>query len=1256
MLKKIFNTLLILLTISLVNGRNLFPRRILAEKEIQLNAVPHLKFNDDSKWEFEVGYASTQELTKDSTEYLSILFKGEASKAACKVSSSSKLKCTVDAESQTKADLVQLNHELSEGATIKFNNVNEITDMPIETTLNYQDSYTLTYNQDGDKKWKFKIKLMETDVLPENSHVNVDVFFSSTKAIVVDCEYKQHFLYCESSASHAATFLFQVSPIKISGTVEWENIIANMTIPLYSSLDIYSGGTDLELIDGKWNYVLTCRGAQLGDVSTLITLNSKIVKKADNKEYYYLTRCYSKGSEQATLFNCIVEGDNHEITDLVFVSPKDDINDISVVWNTKLTSDDVVIRKAELTFLNTYDLEYSNRQWNFKIAVKDDENLPENAKVNVDILLGSNNGVTTATCSFKNHILTCVSSESISTMLKLQVEKEKGSVIWNGIKEKRIPIPLIYSSLTFKGASGLFFTDKWNFLIKAYYSSSSTSSPPVNSTVTIDIIQNNEETNATCVIGRVNSIGYIHCVSNEPEQKASDTVKINPEKIFGSLDWKEGLNDLNNNILLASEVTVASEDKFTFYDANNMYFSGGKWHFNIQGKSTESQNTFGIYKVDIKIKRSTGETENGIAKCFLYTDNESSDLKMICSCDYTNQNKDDLIKIAYDKTESSTIKWKSGITADYSITLNAALKFKNANNLKKGTSDYTFQINLEEDSEAILPIDSKLKVDVGLLDSKIAECSVNTKTLISCTVGSPGYEPNLKYYKSDKGSVIWKNENREDYVIILDSAKLELISANYLYFKEGKWHFQIKQKSVIIGTVLMDVSYGGEKTTAICTGIDKNLMNCYLNDQNQDKTKLVKLKKTQLSSSTMTWTNLDKDMDIPLKTELTLDQIGNLNVVDNDSGKTWAFDIFIKDKDIPENAFIIVDIYIVFPTKTVKTIANCYHKNKILKCEALPQDYNNNYYYLYLLKEKDPNTISSVTKWNNMEKVKALVSTDNIVLYNLDYNYATKITDENGQKTFYIELLKTTPLEVGKTASIDILIETEAKLSQCQVLTTTRLKCTIPSGEVITNKKVYISKASTTSSIIRWNNLEENQIITPIKLTYKRIYDINLVSEHEYKFNIEVSGTDLKNNLILPVEIYHIINGKKADATQTENKQFVPCKSSNNALICDWLSESTVINPVNDLIQLMLKESGEIIEWTNPGKYEVNPDSVTTDKQGDNPTTASDETKNNSDKKEEDNPSSPEDETENENKGNKVSFGSYLKFVKTYLIFILVLI
>lgn len=259
MLKNLLNLLLILLAISLVNGGNLFPKRILTEKQIQLNQASHLKFNDDSKWEFEIDYTSTEELTIDTTEYLSILFKGEASKAACKVSSNIKLICVVEAISQTKADLVQLNPELSEGATIKFNNLAETIDIPIETKLNYQDSYSLTYNQDEGNKWKFKVKLMETDILPENGLVSIDVFFYSDKAIVVDCKHKQHYLYCESSESHKTYYLFQISPIKISGTVEWENIIANMTIPLNSVLTGYSGGSDLELIDGRWNYVLSCQ-------------------------------------------------------------------------------------------------------------------------------------------------------------------------------------------------------------------------------------------------------------------------------------------------------------------------------------------------------------------------------------------------------------------------------------------------------------------------------------------------------------------------------------------------------------------------------------------------------------------------------------------------------------------------------------------------------------------------------------------------------------------------------------------------------------------------------------------------------------------------------------------------------------------------------------------------------------------------------------------------------------------------------------
>lgn len=382
-----------------------------------------------------------------------------------------------------------------------------------------------------------------------------------------------------------------------------------------------------------------------------------------------------------------------------------------------------------------------------------------------------------------------------------------------------------------------------------------------------------------------------------------------------------------------------------------------------------------------------------------------------------------------------------------------------------------------------------------------------------------------------------------------------------------------------------------------------------------------------------------------------------------DTEKTWEFDIFIKDNDIPENSFIIVDIIIIFPTKGIKSIANCYHENKVLKCQALPKDFDSNYYYIYLLQIKDPNSNSTVTKWNNMEEIKAQVSIDTVNIFNLNYNFATKISEESGQKVFYIEILNNIPLENGSTGKVDILIEDTPKLSQCQAITTTKLICYINSSDDINNKKVFIPKTSTEESTIRWNNLEENQILTPIPLTFKKISNNNLINEHEYKFDIEITETNLKNNLILTVEVYHIINGKKEDEEKSENKQMVPCKSFNNILQCDWISENNEINIDNDLIQLMLKDTGEIIEWTNPGKYGVNYEIIDTDKKEEIDT---EESKvNNSDKNEEGKNNESDGENKNESdsseknegkEGNKQSYGNYLKNIKIFMLVSLLLL
>ena len=130
------------------------------------------------------------------------------------------------------------------------------------------------------------------------------------------------------------------------------------------------------------------------------------------------------------------------------------------------------------------------------LVVEDDENLPENAKVRIDIVA---NGNVYKPCSFQNHILTCNEKASFEpdsgTLITFQSVRAKGSVIWTNLKEKIIYIPLNIT-LTYTGIIGGMFTNQWSFIFKATYSNSEYC--PSNSRVLIDILHNDEETTALC--------------------------------------------------------------------------------------------------------------------------------------------------------------------------------------------------------------------------------------------------------------------------------------------------------------------------------------------------------------------------------------------------------------------------------------------------------------------------------------------------------------------------------------------------------------------------------------------------------------------------------------------------------------------------------------------------------------------------------------------------------------------------------------
>ena len=472
-----------------------------------------LNFNPDSRWEFKIKYISGSQLPLESVHSTSILYKGTKKKASCRAEDDFVLDCFVNEIGQTVHDLVQLNYQVTNEATIKWSNLNKVYDIPINTTLKYIDSYSLAYNfiSSTNRYWDFRVKV-EENILPENGIVTIDLFFTSEK-IISTCKHRDRVLYCEIDHAKPTSYLIQISPEKESGTVEWENLENNVTIPLAYTARTFNQPYNLELINNQWNYILRTTGTILGGPSSLITIDTKIVSKTGN-EYIYLTRCYQLSTITDNIeYECTVFGEHQEISDKVYVSSSI-VNDISVNWSNTVKTDQQIVRNAVLSFKKVYDLEYKNRDWTFKISVEDDDYLPEDSLVFVDVR--RTNGDIYSLCSFKSHILNCDklsdSSQTSTYLIQFQSEKKRGSVTWNNVKQKIIPIPLNYQ-LELNNAYKAYFTDRWNFIIYAKYKGDA----PNHSKIVVDIKQNTQETTASCELLRQGYNGlnyYIFCISD----------------------------------------------------------------------------------------------------------------------------------------------------------------------------------------------------------------------------------------------------------------------------------------------------------------------------------------------------------------------------------------------------------------------------------------------------------------------------------------------------------------------------------------------------------------------------------------------------------------------------------------------------------------------------------------------------------------------------------------------------------------------
>ena len=872
---------------------------------------------------------------------------------------------------------------------------------------------------------------------------------------------------------------------------------------------------------------------------------------------------------------CEIKSDNQNSNDLVYITKEGE--GASVIWKQNvLTTDQQIIRLAELTFVKAYELNYLNSKWSFKIQIE--EELPNQSLVAVDVLYGTS--AYSAICEYENKVLSCsvnyAYSQSLSYLVKLVYKKNKGSVTWkNSIND--LSIPLI-TNLNFNAAYGLFFTDKWSFMIRA----ASSANLPINSMVIIDILQNGQDTTATCLFVELNQKNLnLSCISDLETQSQSDTITLKKDKNSGTVTW-----NFDEPIVISQQ---ASQELISleFLEAYDMYFNN-KWFFKLSGKNRNAIKIGYKYILDILYVSDDKKRHSSTASCISKNGTTNAQLFM-CSCDYENQEETDLIMIQKDKSESSTINFTKGITEDYNIILKASLTLVRAYNLQYD-SKWSFNI---EFADAVLPIGSKLVIDIkknGAAD--VVNCTTNSNNLASCSLSTSVTSSSLISLtdtKSLKSSVEWKKNLQDDYRIILNTELIFRDAYNMIFNEtDQKWHFLVGVPSCKPDIkVIIDILYGVDYSTATCIAVNSTAFHCIVNEENQSKTTLIKI--CRGTKSSVSWKYLQGEKSIGLLTDLTFEKAVNLRL-DPDSDSFWLFDIYVSNNDIPQNSKIIVDVMVTETggnyDKITYPTANCTYSDGIMACMTEVREYYRYQFTINLKTTKTIRSISTVLHWNNVNGKEILPIT---LTYTLDYGFCTDIKTEDGKHIFYCGVIPNYRIPKYTESFVGIMINGVQKTSFCKGENYTFLKCEIKDEDYPSNinDNIYVLKDKTEESTITWVGIQVDQNLFPINLKYVYAYDGIPVTQGEffsqYRYKILVQGEKSLEYQHFVVPINHKVYYKTNANDKYEQYDVSVCELLNGVLFCLWLCENPRISLIYDDFNLMLNANGDTIHWSNGG-------------------------------------------------------------------------
>ena len=216
--------------------------------KLDFKSANNLVFTNNNKWQFDLQV--TQTISPKIKMKIDILYNDSPATATC--TNDEKIICICDLSSQSKNDIIRINHIKGEGSTITWNLLQGPQHIITNAELNVKNVKHLSY-ESSKQKWEFKMILINCE-LPINSAVEIDITYERTHSTATCIHKVQDVLTCTPDVetqlkSHSLTINYQKnlgSVTYISGT-DHLNILSSIELT-------FDKAYDLKLVNGNWTF------------------------------------------------------------------------------------------------------------------------------------------------------------------------------------------------------------------------------------------------------------------------------------------------------------------------------------------------------------------------------------------------------------------------------------------------------------------------------------------------------------------------------------------------------------------------------------------------------------------------------------------------------------------------------------------------------------------------------------------------------------------------------------------------------------------------------------------------------------------------------------------------------------------------------------------------------------------------------------------------------------------------------------------